>query len=315
MRKNKKRWILGIFAISFMALFALTANYIYGSLNYKESLLSKHKGNQPPQPAAEVADDYKTDIGAATNIINILFLGIDKTDERESWLGVYRTDTIAIARMDLDSKKIKVLNIPRDTYTYVPVENQYDKINHAYAYGSIEGNGVQASIDAVNHFLNKEVVDYYFLMDMEPIPSIVDKVGGVKLDVEIDMKDHGANLSKGLQVLNGKQAYTYIRWRYSAGGDIDRIKRQQKFMGALYKQQRDAGKILETFQIVLEHKDNIQTDFTMKQMIGLSKFMSDLPDGSVTYYTIPGDGDTIGGISYWVPDESDTEEVLKEFFQ
>lgn len=318
MKKNKKRWILGIVGIFFIALFALTANYIYGSLNYKESLLSKHKGSQPPQspdPAAETVDDYKTDINAATNIINILFLGIDRTDERDEWLGVYRSDTIVIARMDLDSKKIKVLNIPRDTYAYVPIENDYDKINHAYAYGSIEGNGVQASIDAVNHFLGQETVDYYFLMDMEPIPAIVDEVGGVKLDVEIDMKDHGANLSKGLQLLNGEQAYTYIRWRYSPGGDIDRIKRQQKFMSTLYKQQRDAGKVLETFQIVLKYKNNIQMDLTTRQMIGLAKYMSDLPDGSVTYYTIPGSGDTINGISYWAPDKSGTEEVLKEFFQ
>ena len=317
-KRNKKIWIVGLVGIIFIALLAVSASYIYGALDYKQSLLSKSRRNQPlqsPGPAVEEESDYRTDIGAAASTVTIIFLGIDKTEERESWLGVYRSDTIAVARMDLDSKKIKVLNIPRDTYAYVPVEGQFDKINHAYAYGSIEGDGVQASIDAVNHFLGQKVVDYYFLMDMEPIPAIVDQIGGVELDVEIDMKDHGADLSKGNQVLNGQQAYTYIHWRYSPGGDIDRIKRQQKFMGTLYKQQRDAGKIMDTFQIVLNYKNNIETDLTARQMIGLAKYMSDLPDGSVTYYTIPGEGNTINGISYWAPDESETAGVLKEFFQ
>lgn len=316
-KRNKKRWIVGLAGIFFVALFAYTANYIYGSLDYKKSLLSKQKGNQQQNPgtAVEEESDYRSDIGAATSVVTIIFLGIDRTEDRESWLGVYRTDTIAVARMNLDNKKIKVLSIPRDTYAYVPVEGRFDKINHAYAYGSIEGDGVQASIDAVNHFLGQEVVDHYFLMDMEPIPAIVDQIGGVELDVEIDMKDHGADLSKGLQVLNGQQVYTYIHWRYSPGGDIDRIKRQQKFISTLYKQQRDAGKIMDTFQIVLNYKNNIQTDLSARQMIGLANYMKDLPDGSVTYYTIPGEGNTINGISYWAPDEAGTDEVLKEFFQ
>ncbi len=303
MKNNIKNRLLIIFAMLSLVFCAVTVNYINKSMNYKESLLTDHKEEY----------SYKSDIGATKNVINILFLGIDKTEEQESWLGVYRSDTIAVARIDLDNKTIKVLNIPRDTYAYVPVENKLDKINHAYAFGSINGNGVQASIDAVNEFINKKIVDYYFLMSMEPIPGIVNEIGGVKLDVEIDMKDHGANLSKGLQVLNGDQAFDYIHWRYSAGGDIDRIKRQQKFMSTLYRQQRDSKKILETFQIVLKYKNEIQTDFTGKQMIGLATFMSDIPNGNVTYYTIPGTGEMINGIEYWVPYNKD--EVIKEIFQ
>lgn len=318
MKNNIKRWILIFVGVCFWEIAVFTGNYIYESMNFKESLFAQHKESQPPQnpnPSAEKEHGYKYDIGATSNIINILFLGIDKTKDRESWLGVYRSDTIAIARIYLDDMKIKVLNIPRDTYAYVPVVNKMDKINHAYAIGNVNGNGVQASIDAVNHFLKKKFVDYYFLMDMEPIPNIVDKIGGVKLDVEIDIKNHGINLTKGLQVLNGKMAFDYIRWRYTAGGDIDRIKRQQKFISALYRQQRDSGKILETLHIVLKHKNNVQTDFTIKQMIGLAAFLSDMPNGNVTYYTIPGKGKMINGISYWLPNENNTGELVKEFFR
>lgn len=103
MKRNAKFILFGFI---FLFVLAISTNYIHNSMNYKKSLL--------PNPAKE-EDSYKSDIGAEKNIINILFLGIDKTDERESWLGIYRSDTIAIARFDLDNKRIKILSIPRDT--------------------------------------------------------------------------------------------------------------------------------------------------------------------------------------------------------
>lgn len=308
MEYERRRWPLPLLIILIIIILVAGAGYyIIKSLDYKNSLLPSDKRSQTD------AENYISEIGAAKNIINILFLGIDKTEDRESWLGIYRSDTIALARIDLDNKEIKVLSIPRDTYAYLPISGKWEKINHAYAYGSANGNGTQASIDAINNFLGRDAVDYYILMDMEPIPKIVDDIGGVKVDVEIDMKSHGANLSKGLQVLNGKQAFDYIHWRYSPGGDIDRIKRQQKFISALYKQQRDSGKIIETLQIVLRYKNHIQSNFGIRQMIGLAKFLSDVPGGNVTYYLIPGRGQNIGGVSYWVPDEQ-KEQMLDEFF-
>lgn len=303
----KKKKIIAALLVIFCVMAAVVTNYILDSFNYKNNL----KASVEPQ---NESGEEPNDMEGFSNSVNILLLGIDKTEERESWLGIYRTDTIAIARINLDTKKIKVLNIPRDTYTFVPIEGKKDKINHAYAYGSLQGDGVKATIDAVNKFTGK-TIDYYFLMDMEPIPSIVDEIGGVKLDVEIDMKDHGADLSKGLQLLNGKQAFDYIHWRYSAGGDIDRIKRQQKFMSALFKQQRDSGKILETLDIILKHKDSMQTNLSLKQMIALAKFMKEVPDGSVSYLTIPGSGKMIDGISYWVPNERETTDLFAEYYK
>ncbi|ADY54635.1 cell envelope-related transcriptional attenuator [Syntrophobotulus glycolicus DSM 8271] len=302
----KKRTIV-ISAIIIVILSAAAINYIFQSLTYKESL----KG-----PALHENDSNQDDneLAGMSNSINILFLGIDKTEERENWLGSYRADTIAIARINLDTQKIKILNIPRDTYSFIPVENKKDKINHAYAYGSMQGDGIKASIDAVNNLTNNKI-DYYFAMDMEPVPGIVDEIGGIKLDVEIDMKDHGVNLSKGLQVLNGEQAFDYIRWRYSPGGDIDRIKRQQKFVSTFLKQQRDSGKIIETAELVLKYKDNIQMNLTFKQLIGFAKFLKEVPEGSVSYLTLPGEGKMIDGISYWVLNEEKTNELFNEFFK
>lgn len=257
--------------------------------------------------------DYRSQIATNDNLAYILFLGIDRNDERQETMGVFRTDTIAVARVDIDNKKIKVLSIPRDTYTYVPIENKLDKINHAYAYGSLKGKGAEESIKAVNNLLGKTLINYYFLMDMEPIPEIVDQIGGVTIDVDMNMKDSGIVISKGNQVLNGEQSRLYLRWRYSPGGDIDRIKHQQKFMLSLFKQQKEAGKLLESMQILLKYHDNVKTDLSIRQMIGLARFSAEVPGDSVEYYIIPGRPQMINSISYWVMDKNETQKVISEF--
>jgi LCP family protein required for cell wall assembly len=117
-------------------------------------------------------------------------LGIDRTVERESLLDGYRSDTIALLRMQLDTKTINVLLFPRDTYTYVPIEGKMDKINHAYAYGDMQGTAVESTSEAVQELVKGLPIDYYMVMDMEPIPNIVDDIGGVVLDVDCDMKTY-----------------------------------------------------------------------------------------------------------------------------
>ena len=155
-----------------------------------------------------------------SSTIHILFLGIDRTEESDITIGVHRTDAIALAKIYLDSKKIKILRIPRDTYVFMPSINKMDKINHAYVWGGMGEKGIQSTIETINQFVKYTKVDYYFTIDMEPVPEIVDMLGGVDLEVDVDMDTHGFNLSRGFQHLDGEKAYQFISWRYSGEGEI-----------------------------------------------------------------------------------------------
>lgn len=288
------------------------------NVDYKESL-AVEKEVLPVNPEAPAADATEQEEEGSLDfnksyVINILFLGIDVTQEFNDPEALHRADTISLIRIDLDTKNLKFLSIPRDTYTYVPIENKKDKINHAYAYGSIKGKAAESTIEAVNSFLKYDTVDYYFTFDLEPVPKIVDAIGGVELDVEVDMLDHDANLSKGFQVLDGQKAYDYIHWRYSGDGDIGRIKRQQKFLGAVYNKLKLNGKLSDTIKLVMDYKDNMKTDMTIKQIIGLAKFAGEVSSENMDYYIIQGYGKTIDKISYYIPDESETDILLKNFF-
>ena len=156
---------------------------------------------------------------------------------------------------------------------------------------------------------------------MDPIPAIIDGIGGLEIYVDTKMVDKDeymdeakteyVTLEKGLQVINGKQAVTYLQWRNSPGGDIDRIERQRNFVSTLIKQQRENKRIIETMQIIMTYKDYIQTDLNTKQILGLAAFVNQLPEGSITYYNLSGYYKKINGISYWIPNNN--EEVLSDF--
>jgi polyisoprenyl-teichoic acid--peptidoglycan teichoic acid transferase len=310
---KKKKKIIIIVLIVILLIVGVVAVYFLQALDYKTTLKADNIKDQTSESKkAEDKDiNYKEDINAPSNIINILFLGIDKAKDRE--LGVYRSDVIAIAKIDLNTNKIKVLSIPRDTYTYIPIEGKKDKINHAYAYGGIKGNAEQSSIDTVEQFLGKKIINYYFVMDMDPIPSIVDKIGGIKLNVDVRMNypDYDVCLEPGIQVLTGKEAYLYLNWRYSGAGDIDRIKRVQYFMSALLEQLQATGKVMDTLHLLLTYKDSINTDLSTKQLIALGVFAKQLPDGCITYFNLEGRSQTINGISYWIPDPN--TEIINNF--
>ena len=270
----------------------------------------------PNTPSPEPSDSppVEKDSLLERSFINILFLGIDRDEERDSTMGVFRTDTLSLVVIDLDAKKVEVLCIPRDTYTFVPVENKKDKINHAYAFGSLKKRGVESSIDAVNYFIKYSQVDYYLCIDMEPVPEIVDDIGGVELEVDISIRSGRDSLHKGLQLLNGRQALKYIRWRSSGNGDIDRIKRQQKLLKAIFKKLKDNNKLLYGAKLVLGYNKNVKTDLSLKQLVSLAALASEIPAADINYHIVPGEAKIINKIWYWVPEDSKTDSLLKRLF-
>lgn len=278
----------------------------------------KTADSSPEMYASEAEDSRALLQGGKENTqssINILFLGIDRTEERDRTLGIYRSDTIALAKINLDTKKVDIVCIPRDTYAYIPAVNRKDKINHAYAFGSVRGDGAKSTVEAVEGFIKYGTIDYYFTLDMEPIPQIVDDLNGVELDVEIDMKTYGASLSKGFQLLDGKKAFDYIHWRYSAKGDIDRIQRQQKFFKAMYTKLREKDQLVNAAKLAITYEKYIKTNMSTKQLLSLAVLAKDISSGSTTFHTVPGEGKYINGVSYWVANEEETDSLLKQIFQ
>ena len=221
--KHKKKLIITVISITVMLIvIGIIAKIIYDANDYKKSILSVQRTNTETNKSEgdnqSSSDDYMKDINAPSNIVTVLILGIDRSDVRT--LGTYRSDINAVVRINLETNKIKIMNIPRDTYSFIPIENKKDKIAHAYAYGSAKNNGIQASIDAVNEFFGQDIIDYYFVTDLDPVPKIVDGLGGVEVDVDSRIVDPDENITiePGTQILDGKKAVAYLQWRHTPRG-------------------------------------------------------------------------------------------------
>ena len=180
--------------------------------------------------------------------INILLIGIDDVD------GGRRADAIAYTTIDIDNKIVRLMSIPRDTRVQLPKKG-WDKIAHAYAYG-----GVNLLRESLVNYLGMPI-NYYILVNYDTFPAIINLIGGVEVDVKKHMvyNDYSGklfiNIPKGLQVLDGKNALHYVRFRHDAQGDIGRVKRQQDFIkAALQKLQRPSmiPKIPELADKVIE---------------------------------------------------------------
>lgn len=245
--------------------------------------------------------------------INLVYFGLDKNEQREKTLGSFRTDTIMVMHLDFVNKKIGVLSIPRDTYVPIANKNYSDKINHAFPFGGgIDGDGFQNSLDTISGFLGGVTLDRYFATDMSVIAPVVDAIGGVEYDVDVEYTKGGYNLTKGLQVLDGKQAEQYVRFRKTANGDIDRVQRQQKFFIALLKQASRKVKIEEGMEIYRQVKDQTYSNLSIREMMALGTFVKGLNFDSIECYFVKGTFMNKNGISYWNPDMEYVREVTEK---
>ncbi|NLB87929.1 MAG: LCP family protein, partial [Syntrophomonadaceae bacterium] len=153
--------------------------------------------------------------------INILVMGIDARSKDAN----SRSDTMILVSIDRNTKKIAMVWIPRDTRVEVGF-NRYDKINSINYL-----KGPEAACDAVGKLLNTKV-NYYAVVNFAGFVNIIDLLGGVHIDVDIDMKHYdpnpklSINLSKGPQLLNGEDALRYVRYRGGPTADIGRTQRQ-----------------------------------------------------------------------------------------
>lgn len=251
--------------------------------------------------AAQAAmKDYLGDDG----ILTVLLLGCDMREGESSG----RSDTIMLAFVNLEEGAVNLLSIPRDTRVALAEGKGTTKINHAYAYG-----GQPLTRKTIENFLDVEV-DRYVQVDFNGFAAIIDALGGVEYNVEQRMykPEENIDLQPGLQKLDGKQSLAYVRWRGTATADIGRVERQQKFLNAVLDQVMSSGTIFKLPKLMNEINQSINTDFTLNELLALVEIYKEFPSVSFASDKIPGEGQTINGISYWVYYPNQTAALVKE---
>lgn len=227
---------------------------------------------------------------------NIVVMGCDI---REGDRG--RSDTLFVVMMEPGNKGASLLSIPRDTRVKIDGHG-WDKINAAFAYG-----GHQLTRDTTQQLLGIKL-DNYVVIDFQGFKDLVDVIGGVDINVGKRMyyydpyADFQIDLRPGVQHLDGKTAMQYVRYR-DEEGDIGRIRRQQKFIMAVYKQITSKNIITRIPGVTKQIMSMIKTDLSVTEMAELGKALHDMmgKDG-LKMAMVPGTPRYIDGVSYWIPD-------------
>ena len=182
---------------------------------------------------------------------NIALLGIDSRAD-DYGLG-NRSDCIIIASLNQKTDEIKLISVYRDTYVYV-TENgtkKLDKITHAYSYG-----GAQNTLKSLNEALDLNITEFV-TVNFDAVIAAVDSLGGVYIDIDssevnyitdyIDATSESSGVKSshithaGNQKLDGVQAVSYSRVRYTAGGDYKRTERMRTVVEAMLSKAKTLG--------------------------------------------------------------------------
>jgi LCP family protein required for cell wall assembly len=236
--------------------------------------------------------------------------------------GERNTDTMILVHIPVDGKRAVAFSFPRDTWVELAGGFGKHKLNSAFAYAWLDARGKLAKsikdtkqldaaaavegrknlIATIEKLIGKAVtIDRYAEVNLASFYEVTKAIGGVDvcLNEAVDEPRSGANFPKGHQTIAGAQALSFVRQRYGLpNGDLDRIVRQQVFLGAL------ADKVLSAEMLTSPNKVRdlvtaVQRSVVLSNGWELSKFaaqMQNLTSGNIDFYTIPTQGGAkIGG--------------------
>lgn len=220
--------------------------------------------------------------GYSRERINILLLGTAGKGKP----GQNLTDTLIVLSVNPKSGQAALFSLPRDLYVEVPFLNFGSKINSVYQLG-LNNSGGNARMAAEIILKTVEDVtalklDYYVILNFDGFEKIIDSLGGINIQNEIDIYDTrypGPNysyevfeLKKGFYTLDGKTALKYARERHSdPEGDFGRAKRQQQIMEAAKNKLFSAQTLVNVFslnEIFNALGENIVTDIAPEEIAG-----------------------------------------------
>lgn len=310
-RKTKSRR-LAIKIAAIMIVSVLICGSAFGIYLLKKAELAADRSFETAGDR-EMSDLRDEQVEPLHDNVSILFIGVDDSEKRDQDTDNIRSDALVLATLNNADKSIKLVSIPRDTYTFIPDAGHEDKITHAYAY-----NGPSSAIESVEELLNVPV-DYYVRMNFDAFIDVVDALDGIEVNVPYDLKEQdefdkkdAIVLEQGYQTLNGSEALALARTRHY-DNDIERGKRQQMIIESIMNKILSASSFSKYDNVIEAIGDNMKTDLTFKDMQSFFNYAKGgKPD--VDTLTLDGYDDMSTGVYYWqLDDESLTEvqDILK----
>jgi len=248
------------------------------------------------QPSAAVSspNDAASAILAAGKPFTLLVLGVD---ERDGDAG--RADSIVVMAVNPDKHSVMLVSIPRDTRTEIVGRGTVDKINHSYAFG-----GSTMAVRTVERLLDIRI-DYYVRTKMEGLVDLIDQMGGIHVENDLDLYSEDFPFEYGNIQLNGEEALVFTRMRkQDPQGDIGRAARQRKVLVGLYDKMKSFSGLTELPHILDILKSYVKTNLTWDDMNAMFRYYRPKIQ-SFTSEVLQGEGVMIDAVYYYAVSEQE----------
>lgn len=252
--RKKSKKILFILEIVVLLLF-IGGLFVYGQISAKLDKIDIQETDLADQDI--VTNDQAPQM---TGYTTYALFGLDHRSKNEK-LNTENSDTIIIASINNDTKAVKLVSVYRDTLLNVK-DDTYSKANSAYAFG-----GPTNAVSMLNTNLDLNITDYVAI-DFDALVTVVDCLGGLDIPLSyaeiVHMNNYCVETSEetgksytpvelpdpkpedeeaivDTYHLNGVQATSYCRIRYTASLDMGRTERQRRVIQMIVDKAKKAG--------------------------------------------------------------------------
>ncbi len=276
-----------------------------------------------PEPTL---DYYKllqeqADYSMMKNTVNVLVIGVDYAEERETWNGkhAYHSDVMMVVAMNFDDNTVDMISLPRDTYAKIPGVDGIYKLNASIDCGGgfPTEEGFNKVCEAAEWMLGGIPVDYYYAVTMPAVKELGNIVGGVDYDLELDFTLAGRSYKKGMQHMDGQAILDYLRVRKnigSQGGDSNRVNRQKRMLVALFNKMKQENLLVKIPQILHAFEGQLYTNTTFNQTASLALFGMGLNSEDIAMHSMVGSTKSIFGWNFCLTNQKKRVDLIKDVY-
>ena len=231
---NKKRAGIIMIFILFVLVIGVTGSYFYvrSKIYSNPKTIGNTENVENVENVTIKPEEDKIEYKEVDGITNVLLIGADGRGQNDT----PKSDSIIIATLDSNNKKIKLTSLYRDTLVDIPQYGK-NKINAAFEIG-----GAKLLKDTIRETYDINI-DRHIIIDFAGFEAIINKIGGIEVEVkEYQLKELNKYIGEetggndcpiekaGVQKLNGKQTLSYSRIRKGVGDDYERTERQREVL-------------------------------------------------------------------------------------
>ena len=211
-------------------------------------------------------------------------------DNRGELTDKARSDVNILAVVNPKTKRVALVNTPRDYYVDLAGTDSKDKLTHAGLYGVETSMATLGNLYGVN-------VEHYIRINFAGFINIIDAIGGVDVYSDQAFTSVGSpgyydptTFAEGWNHLDGKSALAFARERHAfASGDIQRGINQMKVIDAMVNKLKSPALLMSFSKLMDAAADCFVTSLSQDQITALVRMqLSDLASWDIQSCSVTG---------------------------